>query len=133
ESGGGSLSAGDQQVEQDRAPDVLVYQYELERRTLGQLRDGGEPDQRHHHATRATREGSVRQTPVRNRGQNQRRADERPEYPTPQPKPRVELFDLSSQPLKESNGKLYFAAIPKLHFLKSGSASRAETTRTNVE
>src|SRR6516164_11326704 len=96
-SGGGSLSAGDQQVEQDRAPDVLVYQYELERRIPGKLRDGGEPDQRHHHATRATREGSVRQTLVRDWGQDQRRADERPEYPTPRPKPKVELFDLSSR------------------------------------
>src|SRR5204862_3576367 len=71
------------------------------------------PDQRHHHATRAARESRVRQTLVRDRGQNQRRADERPEHPTPQPKPRVELFDLSSRQLKELNGKLYFAAIPK--------------------
>src|SRR5205823_6724299 len=29
------------------------------------------------------------------------------------PKPRVELFDLSSRQLKELNGKLYFAAIPE--------------------
>src|SRR5438034_11527675 len=65
------------------------------------------------HATRAARESRVRQTLVRDRGQNQRRADERPEHPTPQPKPRVELFDLSSRQLKELNGKLYFAAIPK--------------------
>ena len=33
----------------------------------------------------------------------------RPEHPTPQPKPRVELFDLSSRQLKELNGRLYFA------------------------
>src|SRR5439155_15991179 len=96
----------------------LDYQYEMERRTPGQLRDGGEPDQRHQHATRAARESRVRQTLVRDRGQNQRRADERPEHPTPQPKPRVELFDLSSRQLKELNGKLYFAAIPNRSVLE---------------
>src|SRR5947208_10311803 len=85
----------------------------MESGTLGKLLDGCQTDQRHHHATRAARESRVRQTLVRDRGQNQRRADERPEHPTPQPKPSVELFDLSSRQLKELNGKLYFAAIPK--------------------
>ena len=111
-SGGGSLSARNEQVEQDRAPDVLVYQHELERRTSGKLRDGGEPNQRHHHATRATGEGGAETNAGTKQGQNQRRADERLEYSTPQPKPRVELFDLSPRQLKEPNGKLYFAAIP---------------------
>jgi hypothetical protein len=40
-----SLSSWDEQAEQDRASDVLVYKPELARGAIGQLRDGGGVDQ----------------------------------------------------------------------------------------
>ena len=44
---GVSLSAGDQQVEQDRASDVLSHHRELARATAGEPAGGGEPDRPH--------------------------------------------------------------------------------------
>ena len=44
---GVSLSAGDEQVEQDRAPDVLPHRGELERAAVGESRGGGEFDRAH--------------------------------------------------------------------------------------
>ena len=44
---GVSLSAGDEQVEQDRPPDVLPHRGELERAAVGESRGGGEFDRAH--------------------------------------------------------------------------------------
>ena len=41
-------SSGNEQVEQDRAPPVLVHHDELARQTTPHLRDRGEPDRQHH-------------------------------------------------------------------------------------
>ena len=49
---GVSLSAGDEQVEQDRAPDVLPHRGELERAAVGESRGGGEFDRAHDDASR---------------------------------------------------------------------------------
>ena len=46
------LSAGDQQVEQDRAPDVLPHHGELAGPAAGESRGGGEPDRRYDYAGR---------------------------------------------------------------------------------
>ena len=56
---GVSLPSGNQQVEQDRAPAILVYQSELERRAADQLRDDHQSDRRHQNAHRAQSQGSA--------------------------------------------------------------------------
>jgi len=48
-----SLPTGDQQVEQDRGPAILVYQSELERRAVDQLRDDHQSDRSYHDAHRS--------------------------------------------------------------------------------
>jgi hypothetical protein len=56
---GGSLSARDEQMEQDRAPDVLLHQHELERRTAGQFPDRGQYDLRHQDEARTAHPGAA--------------------------------------------------------------------------
>src|SRR5260370_42245036 len=82
-------------MEQDRAPNVLLHQHELERGAAGKLRDGSEHDQRHENKEGVTGEGGSRPGTIRDRGQDQRLTDERTEPPAASPKPGVELLHSS--------------------------------------
>src|SRR6266700_2981549 len=85
------LPAGDQQVEQDRAPDVLVHQPELARPAAGQLRNGGQPHQRHADPSGASGQSHPRSPPLRSRNQDLRRGDGRASSRTSRALSRLEL------------------------------------------
>src|SRR6266540_5511823 len=53
------LSTRNQQMEQDRASDVLLHQFELARTALGELPDGCELDRRHANQDRTQGKGEV--------------------------------------------------------------------------
>ena len=71
------LPAGDEQVEQDRAPDVLPDHGELARPAAGEPGGGGEPDRRHDDAEGAEHPFGTGRERVPDGGEGERRADGR--------------------------------------------------------
>src|SRR5208282_1663607 len=73
-----SLSAGHQQVEQDRASAVLLHYQKLAWASAHDLRGHSQPDREHHHEDGSHRSRRVGPTPIRNRNYGQRRATRTP-------------------------------------------------------
>jgi hypothetical protein len=68
-----SLSPGDEQVEQDRAPALLPYHPELARQTSDEPRGHRETHRRHYHRGGTPRESRAGQEAIPDRGQSRRR------------------------------------------------------------
>src|SRR5208282_6692199 len=91
-----SLSAGNQQMEQDRASLILPHHYELARPPVGQLSGNCQSDWGHYHGDGVTGAGGLGHGGLSHQGEGDRRATgNRGSASTPLPR-RVELYDQAS-------------------------------------
>ena len=87
------LSAGHQQVEQDRASAVLLHYQKLAWASADDLRSHRQSDRQHHHEDGPDRSRRVGPTPIRNRDQSQRRGTRTPPPHASKIPRRMELHD----------------------------------------
>jgi hypothetical protein len=113
--------AGNEQVEQGRAPPVLVHHDELARQAAPHLRDRGESDRQHHEQRWPRRERDDRSSSVPDREEGHAEADARAQDRTTRFSRRLELHDSPATDRDVINHVVHSRAL---------RASRHTTART---
>jgi hypothetical protein len=93
---------GDQQVEQDRAPSILVHIAKLAGQTVGQLSGHRQSDLGHHHLDRSRGPLRTGRQYISQGRHRPRRRNGRPQYRMRRISRRMELYDPPHQPVRSS-------------------------------